>query len=71
MVKNDHPLSGTMTPIDINSEEFKKKADEMWKKIKKQGYMTSTNIKEYENLSPDEVRKKFKNLCTISIDIEQ
>lgn len=35
MIDRKNLVSGDLTPIDIHSEEFKKKADELWKKKQK------------------------------------
>lgn len=68
MAEQKYLMSGTLTPVDINSEEFKKEADEQWKKTKKQGYSIITDSKEHANLTLKEIDKLHKDACIVSDD---
>lgn len=69
MAKNGYMLSGTMTPVDINSEEFKEKCKK-YSETRKRGHTILTNSKKYANITVEELDKLFKNGCIVSIDID-
>ena len=69
MIDRKNLVGGDLSPIDIHSEEFKKKADELWKKTKKQGYLIITNDKEHANMTPEEIDAMYDDeLCITHID---
>lgn len=71
MIDRKNLVGGDLSPIDIHSEEFKKKADELWKKTKKQGYLIITNDKEHANITQEELQEMFKDGRVISVDCER
>lgn len=68
MTEQKYLMSGILAPVDINSEEFKKEADERWKKTKKQGYSVITDSKEHANLTLKEIDELYKDARIISDD---
>ena len=71
MIDRKNLVGGDLSPIDIHSEEFKKRCEARRKKRKEQGYLIITNDKRYENITRDELRELFKGGRVVSIDCEE
>lgn len=69
MIDRKNLVSGDLSPIDIHSEEFKKKADELWKKNKKAGIFDYNNDEKLANMTPEEIDAMYDDeLCITHID---
>lgn len=59
MEEKDYLVSGIMTPVDINSEDFQKECEKL-KKEKKQGCIIVTNVEEHKDLTSEQIKEKIK-----------